>query len=402
MKLRSALLAATVLAAPVAARAEAISGLYIGAGAGANFLQDQNIATTAIPGRGFGVGANYSPGNPLNTTGPSTARFDTGFRLLGSSGYGRGNGLRVEVEGDYFQNKFYRVSGSASNRGVFSPNEFQNSRASIGGDEQKYGGFLNVLYDFDPNVLGFANVFGYLPFPVSPYVGVGAGYLQTKYNNVRIFPQDRSYFVRSTGTDGSFAYQAILGVAVPIQAVPGLALTAEYRFTGTSGNRDLHGQAFFPNQNAPTTIQAHDDDFNHSVMVGFRYAFNAAPPPPPPGQPPMQPQAQTARTYLVFFDWDRADLTDRARQIVAQAAQASTRVAVTRIEVNGYTDSSGTARYNLGLSQRRAQTVAAELVRDGVSRSVISIQGFGETHPLVPTANGVREPQNRRVEIILR
>ncbi|MBV9736053.1 MAG: OmpA family protein, partial [Acidisphaera sp.] len=48
------------------------------------------------------------------------------------------------------------------------------------------------------------------------------------------------------------------------------------------------------------------------------------------------------------------------------------------------------------------QSVAAELVRDGVPRNAITIQGFGETHPLVPTAKGVREPQNRRVEIILR
>ena len=403
MKLRSALLAATVLAAPVAARAEAISGFYVGAGAGANFIQDQDISTSQAGNRAFGVGANYSPLNPANTTPvPANAKFDTGFRLLGSVGYGLGNGLRVELEGDYFQNKFYRVSGSASNGGRFSPNEFQNSRASIGGDEQKYGGFVNVLYDFDPNVLGFANVFGYLPFPVSPYVGVGAGYLQTKYNDVRISGDSRSYFVRSTGTDGGFAYQAIVGVAVPLAAVPGLALTAEYRFTGTSEDRDIKAQAFFPNQNAGTTIRAHDNDFNHSIMVGFRYAFNAAPPPPPPiAAAPVQP-AQTARTYLVFFDWDRADLTDRARQIVAQAAQASTRVAVTRIEVNGYTDTSGTARYNLGLSQRRAQTVAAELVRNGVSRSAITIQGFGETRLLVPTGPGVREPQNRRVEIVLR
>ena len=399
MKLRSALLAATVLAAPVAARAEAISGLYVGAGAGANYLQDQNISTSAIPGRAFGIGTNNTPGNPLNTTGTSNAKFDTGYRIVASVGYGLGNGLRVEVEGDYFQNKFRRLSGSAS--GAFSPNEFQRSRDSVGGDENKYGGFLNVLYDFDPNVLGFANVFGYLPFPVSPYIGAGAGYLQTKYTNVRVFPQDRSYFLRSTGTDGGFAYQAIVGVAVPIQSIPGLAFTAEYRFTGTSENRDLKAQAFFPNQNAGTTIRAHDDDFNHSVMVGFRYAFNAAPPPPPAVAAPVQP-SPTARTYLVFFDWDRADLTDRARQIIAQAAQATTRVAVTRIEVNGYTDTSGTARYNLGLSQRRAQNVAAELVRDGVSRSAITIQGFGETHPLVPTGPGVREPQNRRVEIIFR
>jgi outer membrane protein OmpA-like peptidoglycan-associated protein len=108
-----------------------------------------------------------------------------------------------------------------------------------------------------------------------------------------------------------------------------------------------------------------------------------------------------ARTYLVFFDWDRADLTSRAREIVAEAAQASTHVQTTRIEVNGYTDLSGTPAYNQRLSVRRAQTVQSELVRDGVAPGEISIHGHGENNPLVPTAQGVREPQNRRVEIIL-
>jgi len=104
----------------------------------------------------------------------------------------------------------------------------------------------------------------------------------------------------------------------------------------------------------------------------------------------------------VFFDWDRADLTERARQIVAEAAQASTHVQTTRIEVNGYTDLSGTPSYNQQLSVRRAKSVETELVRDGVAASEIAIKGFGESNPLVQTAKGVREPQNRRVEIILR
>jgi outer membrane protein OmpA-like peptidoglycan-associated protein len=102
----------------------------------------------------------------------------------------------------------------------------------------------------------------------------------------------------------------------------------------------------------------------------------------------------------VFFDWDRADLTARARQIVADAAQAATHTSVTRIEVNGNADRTGTPAYNQSLSQRRAETVAAELVRDGVQRTAIEIHAYGDTRPLVPTAAGVREPQNRRVEII--
>ena len=104
----------------------------------------------------------------------------------------------------------------------------------------------------------------------------------------------------------------------------------------------------------------------------------------------------------MFFDWDKASLTERARAIVKEAADNSTRVQYTRIEVNGYTDTSGTPRYNQGLSVRRAKTVAAELMRDGVPQQAIDIKGLGESNPLVPTGAGVREPQNRRVEIIIR
>ena len=125
----------------------------------------------------------------------------------------------------------------------------------------------------------------------------------------------------------------------------------------------------------------------------------STPAPVPIARPPAP---EVARTYLVFFDWDRADLTARARQIVAEAARASQSTQTTRIEVSGHTDSSGTPRYNQALSLRRANAVAAELVRDGVPRGAISVQGFGESRPLVATADGVREPQNRRVEIVLR
>jgi outer membrane protein OmpA-like peptidoglycan-associated protein len=118
--------------------------------------------------------------------------------------------------------------------------------------------------------------------------------------------------------------------------------------------------------------------------------------------PVAAPAPAPARTYLVFFDWDKADLSARAHQIIAEAAQNSTRVQVTKIEVDGYADRTGTAQYNMVLSRKRADNVAADLVKDGVPKNIISIQAFGDTHLLVPTAAGVREPQNRRVEIILK
>jgi OmpA-OmpF porin, OOP family len=145
------------------------------------------------------------------------------------------------------------------------------------------------------------------------------------------------------------------------------------------------------------------ETMDHAVLIGLRYAFGA-----PPAQVAAVPSAAAipaalpARSFLVFFDWDKATLTDRARQIVAEAASTSTKVQYTRIEVNGYTDTSGTSNYNQALSVRRARAVAAELVKDGVPQAAISIQGFGETHLMVPTGAAVREPQNRRVEIIIR
>ncbi len=75
---------------------------------------------------------------------------------------------------------------------------------------------------------------------------------------------------------------------------------------------------------------------------GLRYAFGAAPA-PVVAPAVAAPAPAAARTYLVFFDWDKATLTDRARQIIGEAAAASQRVQLTRIEVNGYTDTSGTA-----------------------------------------------------------
>ena len=133
--------------------------------------------------------------------------------------------------------------------------------------------------------------------------------------------------------------------------------------------------------------------------VGLRLTFGR--PLPPPAQMAVPAVATAARSYLVFFDWDKAALTDRARQIIREAADNEARVQYTRIAVDGYTDTSGTRAYNQGLSLRRAEAVAGELVRDGVARNVIAIRGFGETHLLVPTGPGVREPQNRRVEIVV-
>jgi OOP family OmpA-OmpF porin len=365
MKLRGALLSATVLVAPIAAMAQPVSGVYIGAGAGVNFMQDSTLSNLSFPAA------------KTKFAGSATLSHDVGMVGVVSVGYGLGNGLRLEIEGGVRQNALGSVS---------------IANVNVGGDEVKYSAMFNALYDFDLSAMGS---------PIMPYVGLGAGYAYAQNKNVRFstFSGGTPLLLRSTAGDGAFAYQAILGAALPIAAVPGLALTLEYRFMGLGTDRTTNFQTFAGNGSTRARVKQ-TDDYNHSILVGFRYAFNAA---PAAVAAPIAPAPVTAsRTYLVFFDWDRADLTDRARQIIAEAAQATTKVAVTRIEVSGHTDTTGTAKYNQGLSVRRAQNVAAELVRLGVPKAAITTQGFGFSKPLVATGPNVREPQNRRVEIVLK
>ena len=145
-----------------------------------------------------------------------------------------------------------------------------------------------------------------------------------------------------------------------------------------------------------------------ALMAPTAYAQQAPKPAMPPPVAPMAapkptpPAAQAeAAKYLVFFDWDKATLTPEARRIIASAADEYKKTGSTRIVATGHTDLSGSPQYNLRLSERRADAVKAELVRLGVPATVITTIGKGEEDPLVPTKDGVREAQNRRVEIVI-
>ena len=113
------------------------------------------------------------------------------------------------------------------------------------------------------------------------------------------------------------------------------------------------------------------------------------------------PEVEGPGRYRVFFAFDQAALSEADRGVVAEAAEDYRRTGTARITATGHTDTSGSAGYNLELSQRRAEAVADELVRLGVPAADIVTVGRGEEDPLVPTADGVREPRNRRVEIVI-
>jgi outer membrane protein OmpA-like peptidoglycan-associated protein len=370
MSLKKALLAATVIALPLSAQAQPVSGFYIGAGAGINWMSETDLTTKGPVANTFAGG----------TTTKGTAEFSAGWVGVLSLGYGFGNGVRAEVEGSYRQQGIDGVSGFPS---VPRP-------LRTGGDVNSYGVMANVLYDFDLGPGSF----------LIPYIGAGIGYQVLDYSGVRVTgPAGNN--ITLDGDNGAFAWQGIVGAAFPIAAVPGLAVTLEYRYMA-SQTVDVDAIARNVNAVQPNTRGAVEvDNVNNSLLLGIRYAFGVTPPPPPPVVAPAAAPAP-ARTFLVFFDFDRADLTDRARQIIAEAATNTQRTGTTRIEVSGHADTVGTPQYNQALSVRRANAVAAELERRGVARSAMTIQGFGFTRPLVPTGPNVREPQNRRVEIVLR
>lgn len=347
--LTGALLAMTGIA-PKDAQAQPFQGVYIGGAAGYNFSEDIDARPSGPPGPGFSL------------------RTNGGIVGLGTVGYGFGNGFRVELEANV------RRGGIAGSSAPFP--------GPSTGTIRTYGVMANVLFDMD---VGSPWIY--------PYIGAGAGYAWSNADNVTIAgPGGGS---RISGTAGNLAAQAIAGASFPIMGIPGLSATAEYRFLGVIGNER------FAAASAPggLTGLSFRNQFNHGFLLGVRYAFGVTPPAAADTGP--VPTA-AVRSYIVFFDWDKANLTDRARGIVKDAANGAAGAQTTRIEVSGNTDASGTPQYNQGLSLRRAETVATELVKDGVAKTAITIQALGETRPLVPTAPGAREPRNRRVEIVLK
>jgi len=223
----------------------------------------------------------------------------------------------------------------------------QNHARGVGKNFHQYTPMVNVLYDFMPNST------------VTPYVGLGAGI--NFWNYAWVSTED-------------IAVQAIAGVGVRSQG--GLFANLDFR--------------------AMNTFAKGKDFQNYTVLVTLGFKFGQPAPaaaPPPPGAP--------AASYIVFFDFDRANLTAQAITTIQQAAAAAKSGNRTRIGVTGHADRSGTDAYNMALSLRRANAVKDQLVREGIPAGGITIVGRGESQPLVPTADGVREPQNRRVEIVL-
>ena len=279
----------------------------------------------------------------------------TGYDFGGIVGYDFG-GFRLEAEASYRRSE---EAGYTATTVIYND-------AQVGGGAEALSFMLNGLLDFGPDD------------GLQGFVGGGVGVGRVK--NALLTPNPAINVVDS---DTGIAYQAVAGVRTPISDNVDLGL--KYRFYNQSGN-DLVNNA---GRNIRTRFRS------HSLMLTLSYNFGgaeAAPPPPPVAVCNKGP-------YIVFFDWDKSDITPEAAATLDSAVTAYANCNNVPIMLAGYADRSGTPKYNQGLSERRNASVRAYLTSRGIANSAITSQGFGENNPRVPTADGVRELQNRRVEI---
>ncbi|KQU53280.1 flagellar motor protein MotB [Sphingomonas sp. Leaf339] len=363
-------LASTALASPALARDKS---WYVGAEGGAMIVEDIDYDIT---------------GATAATSGTGTVDHNYGFDVDGVVGYDFG-GFRLETEVGYRRATVDGYSSTTTTPRYLSATATTPGSAvagnydAAGGRSSALSFMLNGLLDFgdDDAIQGF--------------VGGGVGVARVKAN----------YGLGTNGdflsdSDTVFAWQALAGIRAPL--TDHIDATLKYRFFNADNvklvdvtNRTLDGRYR-----------------SHSVLGGLSYNFGSPtppPPPPPPPAPPAPPPPPPAPApepvvcspgpFIVFFEWNKSDVTPEASSILDNAVTQYQSCGNAQVMLAGYTDTSGAAKYNQGLSQRRADAVKAYMSSRSIPDGVITTSAFGETNLRVQTADGVREVQNRRVEI---
>jgi outer membrane protein OmpA-like peptidoglycan-associated protein len=132
----------------------------------------------------------------------------------------------------------------------------------------------------------------------------------------------------------------------------------------------------------------------------FVARLSAPPPPPVPAAGSAPPALDcTAPAVSIFFDWNMDTPLPEGANTISTLTQTAMQCGWKRFGVTGYTDTSGGTQYNDGLSMRRARNVAGLMSQGGIPMEAMTVTGLGETQLKIETADGVREPMNRRVEI---
>jgi OmpA-OmpF porin, OOP family len=369
---------------------------YIGPEGGWTSLTNQ---TDQINGRTINGTGGAVLGLPRRSV---NASFDSGFNVGGRVGYQWGP-WRFEEEYSYRRNGLSSVSANNVFGGTIT------SGGALDGQRFSHAIMTNAIFDFT------------LGWPVTPHIGVGIGAVDiidsVSLNNttigalppgvtqtpVGLVPVPQTFGgTLLHGSSWQFGYQAIAGFRYEFS--PSVAFDLDYRYLATTDPTfNNQGRTPFPNGNRGTNCCGggqYTTGYNTQNIVASVTMKFGAPPAPPPPLPPAPPPPPPQKVFLVFFDWDKYNITPEGQQIIQVAAQQYRAGGSVRLQVTGYTDTSGSPSYNQRLSERRANAVANALAALGVARSDMAVIGRGENDLRVPTADGVREPQNRRVEIL--
>jgi outer membrane protein OmpA-like peptidoglycan-associated protein len=352
MKLRSLLLGTAVaLGSAGAAHADVTTptGWYISLAGGANWIEDGNIDE-------FSTGV---------LTTPNEYSYDTGYIVSGAVGYDFGR-WRIEFENTFRHND---VSGFIESS--------TDPETAPGAEVWELSQMVNALYDIE--VSG----------RFSASVGAGIG------GNLVVFTPDTN-----GNFDGSAAGLETDDYVLAGQLIAQLAydlterwkVYLDYRYTIMED----------PELDDPTDFAElwEMEKTEHSVLVGFRFDLQRDGAPPPP-KAEVPPPAKAPKQFIVFFGFNKSNLTPEAARVVADAAAAAKEYGSASIIVVGHTDTVGSPRYNNALSLRRSHAVKDGLVSNGIPAAAISTAGKGESELMVQTGDSVKEPQNRRATIDL-
>ena len=310
-----------------------------------------------------------------------------GWDLGGIIGYDFGI-IRTELEGSYKEGDPDTIVSTARGIPFLSTTPVTGTFDPVAGELQLTSVMANALVDFGgEDGVGFS-------------AGVGAGHVWADANYIAGVNFARPFAGYLDDSDHDWAWQAIAQIRIPVTEDAEIGLKYRYFNTKQFEMVDTIGRA-----NAFEIA-------SHSALVTFTANLGSEPPPPPPPvvvPPPPPPPPPVAAPpppprcnqgpYIVFFDWDKSDVTTEAATILNNAVTAYANCGTAAIMLAGHTDKSGSAEYNVGLAQRRNASVQTYLAGRGIPAARITSQAFGESMPRVPTADGVRELQNRRVEV---
>ena len=362
MKLRTGILligAATILSGGPAAAGNATGGWYTSLQAGVNIIEDEDIkGVGTVCGLGLCVWTDANPYGGIE--------FEHGWGAAGAFGYAWASNWNLEFELAYRENDIECLTGLAVTCGAYK------AAFADPGQIWQFSQFLNVRYD--------------IPVGEKFYVGVGAG-----IGGTLVGVEDEAGF-----SDEDYVLSGQLIGQIGYNIAKRWDLFLDYRYMVTD-------EPEFTNLNYVGGLlnTSTYDVQNHSVMLGVRLDLqeDCEPEAPPPKK--VVPQVEPPREFIVFFGFNKSNLTADAQKVVAEAAAAATQLNADQVVVVGHADTVGSPRYNMDLSERRAETVRAELVRQGVKADRIATSGRGEGDLMVQTGDNVREPQNRRASITI-